>query len=916
MPKSIPELQTQLFKTLGVGQGHGAQGQKASRNTGTGGRQPATRKDQRKAQRAQKKSQKYSKNDFTPLANGSSKPQPSSGFVPGSRSHPVSILKKPASSKRARLEPDSEDFLEDDPGADTGGFSDSGGLEDESDSEEGEMSDDDEFGDVEEDDDSVHPGLKPSDKSKMSRAIREKLAQDDAEIAALERKLGIKKGRKTLPQSFKDDGLDMLLGNLDGDEEESEGEGSKRKRDYDEWLSAKRRKMGSGPTPTRHTNGEHEEEKDDGDLTGDSDSDDALAFSEEDDLGMEDDGDGDNERYESDDADEMDGESFDGFDSEEETGAPIQPRPRENPYVAPTTGPVVARYVPPSLRKASSGNEGEALGRLRKQVQGLINRLTDANILSIVQAAEELYQNNARGDVTEVLTDVILAQVCKPESLPDQFFVLTGGFAAAVYKIVGSSFGSHLIRRVVNDFGQEYDKASASRNDESAIPKEPSNLITLLSQLYVFEVVGCKIIFDYMERLLADLSEINVELLLRICRNGGRLLRRDDPQALKNVSGGLSRAVSKAGYANVSARTKFMVETINDLRNKKAKAKGLDSAVVSEHVIRMKKRLGEIKSQSRRLDGLTPMGVDLNDIISADTRGKWWLVGASVPAKPEKQEPIRAKKLRKGETRAGDDDVKDSDEGSGSDAGSEDMDFVLPDYPKKARAQGLGTPAQIAIFTAIMTAMDFETGYRQYLNLKLRKEEQLEIARVLVQCAGSETEYNPYYAAVGERACSNSRVRFAFQARLWQIFRAMGESLFGEDMEDMETADGIRFSDKERVRKVAQLYASLITDGALRISILKPLNPLELEPSTSIFLESLLTNLLRNCKSQKPEKERARVERAFGAAREIPKLAAGLDWFLRQKIQKTKLVDSKQLKKLDRVKEQARVVLQRDPVEE
>ncbi|KFH42906.1 Suppressor of glycerol defect protein-like protein [Hapsidospora chrysogenum ATCC 11550] len=910
MPKPIPELQNQLFKTLGVGpsNGTGNRGQKAGRGGRAAGRPNLTRKDQRKAQRAQKKSSRYSRDPSAPVRGGFRNPNAAKPR-PAGPSQPSSVLKKqPGSSKHTRPRSNegggsSEDDFE---GAEDG-FGEDDDLEDESNDDEGDLSGEDNWDGLEDDDDddgdngdySAGPSSASGAKGNRSRTMRDKLAQDDAEIEALEKKLGIKKGRKSLPQSFKDDGLDLLLGDLgDAGEEDdngSDGERTKRKRDYDDWLSAKRRKSGAGTPWTRRTDEAEDSEADDLD-----EDDDSLAFGGEDDS-----------------LDDFDTGSFDGFDSESEGSegrapAPAQPRQRENPYVAPTTGPVVAKYVPPSLRK-SSGGEGEAIVRLRKQVQGLINRLTDANLLSIVQAAEELYQNNARGDVTEVLTDAILAQVCKPESLPDQFFVLTGGFAAAIYKIVGSSFGSHLIRRVVKDFGEEYDKASANQSDESAIAKEPSNIITLLSQLYLFEVVGCKIIFDYMEHLLGDLSEINVELLLRICRNGGRLLRRDDPQALKNVSASLNRAVSKAGYANVSARTKFMVDTINDLRNNKARAKGLDSVVVSEHVVRMKKRLGEIKSQSRRLDGLTPMGVGLDDILKADTRGKWWLVGASVPAKPE--QTGRAKQ-GKGEARDGDGDSENDDDGGGSDADSEDMDFVLPDYPRKARAQGLATPAQIAIFTAVMTAMDFETGYRQYLNLKLRKDDQLEIARVLVQCVGSEAEYNPYYAAVAERACSNNRVRFAFQARLWQIFRAMGEVLFGEDMDDMETADSIRFKDQQRVRRVAQFYASLIMEGALRISILKPLNPLELEPSTSVFLESLVVSLLQSCKSHKPEKERARVEKAFGGALDLPELAAGLDWFLQKKLRKTKLVSSKALKKLDQVKEQAREVLTRGLVEE
>ncbi|KAL6400408.1 hypothetical protein AUP68_16114 [Ilyonectria robusta] len=490
--------------------------------------------------------------------------------------------------------------------------------------EENELNEEEEEDD---DDDAGNEAQESTKKKAVPRAAQERLAQDDAEIEAFERKLGIKKGRKSLPQSFKEDGLDELMGELGG------------------------------------------------------------------------------------------------FDSDMDK-TPAQPRQRENPYVAPTTGVTVAKYVPPSLRKAA-GTEEEHRSRLRKQIQGLINRLTDGNILSIVQSVEELYQNNARGDVTDIITDSIMAQICKPESLPDQFFVLTGGFAAAIYRIIGSSFGSHLIRRVVTDFGEQYDQASKEADEQSAIAKEASNILTFISQLYVFEVASCKIVFDYMERLLSDLTEINVELLLRICRMAGRLLRRDDPHAIKHVARVLNQSVSKAGYANISIRTKFMIETITDLKNSKPKGRGLDSAVVSEHVQRMKKRLGELKSQSRRLDGLAPMGVGLADIEGADTKGKWWLVGASVPVKSEKSKGERDAEKTK------DDAYESSD--------NEDMDMVLPDYPKKARAQGLSGTPQIAIFTALMSATNFEHGYRQFVNLRLKKDDQLEIARVLVQCVGNGT---------------------------------------------------------------------------------------------------------------------------------------------------------------------------------
>lgn len=889
---SVPELQNKLFKSLGVGNDVSVQtsGRHCRGGRGGGARQQTSRKDQRRAQRVEKKTNRYSRpvQESSQIRRQSTTPKP----VANVHSQPKSILKKKASPLAARdadnEDPSDLDELDD--------------IDDSYSSENDELT----HGDDSSNDSGNESASEASagESQKPSRVVQEKLAQDDAEIEEFERKLGIKKGRKSLPQAFKDDGLDFLLDDLNEDtqgEEEDGDDGNKRKRDYDDWLSAKRRKISAvAPLPQAALRGN----KDGGGLED--------GVSDVYDLGSDDgDEDLDSDNYDMDESEGQDGDgssSFGGFDSDHDPEEPVPTKPRENPYVAPTTGKIVAKYVPPSLRKAAV-NEDEARVRLRKQVQGLINRLTDANILSIVQSVEELYQKNARGDVTEVLTDAIMAQVCKPESLPDQFFVLTGGFAAAIYKIIGSSFGSHLVRRVVKDFGNEYDKAKSVQHEESAIPKEPSNLITLLSQLYVFEVVGCKIMFDYMERLLDDLTEINVELLLRICRNGGRLLRRDDPQALKSVSNSLSKSVAKQGYANVTARTKFMVETIDDLKNKKAKGKGMDSAVVSEQVVRMKKHLGELKSQSRRLDGLTPMGMDLEDVDSADTRGKWWLVGASVPAKPEDE--FRKKlKQKKRESAARSANAEGDDDSSGvSDVESEDMDFVLPDYPNKARAQGLVTPSQIAIFTALMTAIDCDAGYRQFINLKMRKEEQLEIVRVLVQCVGSENEYNPYYAAVGERACANSRVRFAFQARLWQIFRSMGESLFGEDMEDMDTADSVRFQDEGRVRKVANLYASLIAGGVLRLSVLKPLSLPEMEPRTSKFVEYLFLALLEACKSKKPERIRTKVEKAFGSAREYSQLATGIDWFLREKLPRTKLISSKKWKRSEYIYEKAREVV-------
>ncbi|KAF5647433.1 SGD1-like protein [Fusarium sp. NRRL 52700] len=881
---SAPELQQKLFKRMGLD----VPEPKSQRNGPRRSGQQLSRKEQRKAQRVQKRTHVYARAT-------SQRPQ----HINHAQRRPNITQRKEQADKPQSRPPkqisDDEDDLEDEDEDDAGDISldEDDDLDDMTEDEEDDNDQDEDEDEDEEEEEKKKKKKKKSTKAKngkdgVSKAVQERLAQDDAEIEAFERKLGIKKGRKSLPQSFKEDGLGDLLGDLSGEEDVSDddNDNKKRKSEYDDWLASKRRKTVESAGRQKVRGMPEDEGGDDDDESGDGDEDMDLMDEDNEDGG------------------DFDNESFGGFedDDDDDEGdvadtTPAQPRQRENPYVAPTTGVTVAKYVPPSLRRAANAEE-ERKSRLRKQVQGLINRLTDANILPIVKSVEELYQNNARGDVTDVITDAIMAQICKPESLPDQFFVLTGGFAAAVYRLIGSSFGSVLIRRIVEDFGGHYEQASEEQNAESAIQKEASNILTLLSQLYVFEVVTCKIIFDYMERLLGDLNEINVELLLRICRMAGRMLKQDDQQSLKHVSGVLNESVSKVGYSNISARTKFMVETITDLTKGKKKARGLDFTVVSEHVQRMKKRLGELKSQSRRLDGLAPMGVGLVDIEGAETRGKWWLVGASVPT-------TLLDKSKKGHVS----DAELSDH--------EDMDIVLPDYPKKARAQGLSGTAQIAIFTALMTASNFEHAYRQFVNLRLKKDDQLALATVLVQCVGSEMQYNPYYALVGGKAClSNSRIRFAIQDRLWKIFRSLGESMFGEAPEEDESADAERMKDERRITNVAKFYAALVADGTLNIAILKPLELPEANHWTSMFVQLFIFTLLKECRSKKKGTEEGmKLDKIFGAARDLPGLAAGIHWILRKKIRKTKLVSAKELKKLEGVCEKAQIIVRPAAIE-
>ena len=327
---------------------------------------------------------------------------------------------------------------------------------------------------------------------KLSKVVQDQLDEDDAEIAAIEKKLGLKKGKK-LPRAFEEDGLGDLLGDLD---EGSADEGRKRKREADEWLLNKRRKA-------QGLQSAESEEDDDSDLG----SDEADLLDEDDDMDDE-----EAELEEKDGSEEDAGDSdFEGFDEEEQEAAP---KKRENPYVAPV--PVqenpTGKYIPPSLR-AQSNSETETLTRLRRQAQGQLNKLSEANLVSILAEFEKLYRDYPRQHVTSTLISLLMGLICERSALQDTFMILHAGFIAALYKVLGMDFGAEIIQKIVQILDAQGDERGKFQG------KEMVNMISLLSQLYNFHVIGHTLVFDYIRILLQDITEDNTELLLKLIKS-------------------------------------------------------------------------------------------------------------------------------------------------------------------------------------------------------------------------------------------------------------------------------------------------------------------------------------------------------------------------------------------------------------
>ncbi|KAI8938264.1 hypothetical protein NX059_005923 [Plenodomus lindquistii] len=686
---------------------------------------------------------------------------------------------------------------------------------------------------------------------RVPRAVKEKLSQDDAEIAALEKRLGLKGKKKS--KGVESDGLDDIFGDLGDFGSEDEGLGQqpvKRKRtEDDDWLASKRRKaLGVAP----------KEDSEDEDEDGDSEGLDGL--NEEEDSDLED----------------LNGSEMEGFDSEEddevdeedEDEEPAQPRVRENPYVAPVAPGAApsTKYVPPALR-APPSSDAEALSRLRRQIQGLFNRLSEANILTILKDIEAIYQNNPRGYVNTTLIDLLIGMLSDPSALLDTFLNLHAGFIAAIYKVIGPDFGAQMIERIVSEFDAHYQQNKAGAGQQT------KNLISVVAELYTFQVIGSNIVFDYIRFFLDELTEINTELLLRVVRAAGPQLRQDDPTALKDIVVLLQKSIAKVGQGNLPVRTKFMIETINDLKNNKMKTGIAASHMSREHTTRMKKQLGTLNS--RNLKATEPLRVGLNDIKDTDKKGKWWLVGASWRNEPGSQEAVQETSTPRQQVQTLENEDDDSE-----------VDLV-----QLAREQRMNTDIRRAIYISIMSATDFKDAQIRLSKLNLKRSQEVEIPRVIVHCAGAEKTYNPFYTVLARKVCSDHKSRKSFQFALWDIFKSLGEKQDGADDSDDED-DTRNDTNLRKIVSQGKLYGTLIGRKALPITSLKNLNFPYMQPKTKTFVEVILvTAILESLKSSKGKRDERAVREVFVEVDQAPEMIAGLQFFLKKTVRKTDIVE-------------------------
>ena len=348
----------------------------------------------------------------------------------------------------------------------------------------------------------------PSNASRFSTNL---LSNEDETILALERKLG-RNGKKT-SRLAEDDGLEDLL---TGAGKSSESDGSFQS-DAPEEISLLKRKRVSVRETAKSKRARFSDESD-GD--GHLDSDKHI-------IGYVNSIDGSVVESE---PDSFDGLSFGEPKGDGESGREIRPknnyeilrnrksnrssRTRENPYMAPLTSANYEKDDAIKHKPSIPSQVSESDAKLKRQLQGLLNRLTESNLATVFAEVERKYQDNPRHSVTSTLTELILDSIADDVALNETFLVLQAAFVTAMYRVIGIDFGAYLVESAVARIDKHYEDATHAGRGKKCL-----NLITFLADLFLFNCIASNLLFDYIQIFLKSISETHTELLLRVVKS-------------------------------------------------------------------------------------------------------------------------------------------------------------------------------------------------------------------------------------------------------------------------------------------------------------------------------------------------------------------------------------------------------------
>ncbi|XP_056015685.1 nucleolar MIF4G domain-containing protein 1-like [Ostrea edulis] len=483
-------------------------------------------------------------------------------------------------------------------------------------------------------------------------------------------------------------------------------------------------------------------------------------------------------------------ESVDEKDQDSELTEDIYGRLRDKEGNVVKSSPQTGKYVPPGRKlQTSDGKRKFQLERLQKQLKGLVNRASEANMSQICSQIEAVYRSNSRAEVTEILSAIVIDACVSVTMTPERLAMEMMMLITILHGNMGMEVGALFLQTVA----QKYQ--SVCNHGNRLEDKSLDNTVMLFAFLYTFKVVDSVLIFGIMEDLVKSFQEKDIQILLLLLKNVGFTLRKDNPGGLKDVILEIQTAAKSLG-GDQSSHVKYMLEIIMAIKNNNMrKIPNYDP----EHLEHLKKVARGILRGSTLGEG--QLHVTLKDLMNAEEKGRWWLVGSAWEGPTQDPKPAVA------------------------------MESVVGDVSSQllelARKQRMNTDIRKNIFCVIMSSQDYIDAFDKLLRLGLKNQQEREIIHIIVDLCLQEKNYNPFYTLLLQKFCLyHRRFQMSTQFLMWDRFK------------DMKKVSQIQRD------HLSQLLSQLLSSKAMSLSVLKVVEFGTLDVYMLRFLKHLIQSVL------------------------------------------------------------------------
>ncbi|RVE48005.1 hypothetical protein evm_007317 [Chilo suppressalis] len=454
---------------------------------------------------------------------------------------------------------------------------------------------------------------------------------------------------------------------------------------------------------------------------------------------------------------------------------------------------VKGTYIPPHLRNKATDKD---MTQLNRQIKSVLNKLAGANLHWACRSIEALYGANSAHAVNSSLWQEWASRATPVERTPPRLLAEHAALIAVLHADLDNEIGAYFLQELAKKF-DELMKVPQPMEDKTL-----DNLVCGFAHLYSFKIFHASLLYDVLSRLLEELTEKNIECVVAALGCVGGVLRKDEPLALKTF---IQDTQGKVTALNIAAsegsRIKFLLEVLMAVKNNNlTKIPNYDPSYGEQ----LRK---QIRSVIRRGNYVTPLHIRLEDLLKAEERGKWWVVGSAWEG-TRREETIPAS-----------------------------QPLPLPSADQKllelARKQRMNTDVRRSIFCVIMAAEDYMDAFEKLQHLGLRGQQEKEVVHVLLACCLQEKVYNPYYAVLALKLCNTDRkYQLSIQFSTW------------DKIKELKTLA------KHSVTNLAQLLVHLILAKGLPLSVLKVIQFSDLNKHTVKFMRQILLAIILNADLQ------------------------------------------------------------------